>query len=131
MKKILFVSVLFLSMLSSCNKDDAKEESTPDTIIATWKIDKVYESGVDVANGCDKFSRLTFNEDGSFTIVKKIIAAIDCETVMDSSGTWTNVNGNYTVEFSEGGIDMIIRIDGEILIEGLVSDSRVEWVKIN
>jgi len=130
MKKIFLLSLLFV-LLSACNKDEAKDEPTQDTIIGTWKIDKVYDGGVDVANGCDKFSRLTFNEDDSFTIVKKIIATVDCDTVMDSGGTWTSINGNYAVEFSEGGVDMPIRIDDEILIEGSVSNSRVEWVKIN
>lgn len=129
MKNLLIIPMFLLLIFSSCTKDDIKPENIQDKIIGTWKIDKVFENGVDVANGCDKLSSMTFNADGSFTIIKKVIADIDCTTVIDSGGTWTSTNNNYTIEFTEGGIDMPIKIEGDILIEGAISDFRIEWIK--
>ena len=132
MKKLVLLTLLFVSFIA-CNSDETKDEPKQDATIGVWKIDKVINNGIEATNGCDELSRLTFTDNGNFTIVRKVIADIDCTTIMDSGGTWTNTNNEYVIEFSEGGIDMQIRIENNILIEGdpAFNDSRVEWVKFN
>jgi len=94
MKKLLFVSVLFLSILSSCNKDEVAEV---DSIIGKWQLEASFYNGdSEFLTDCDKQSELIINADGTFSgVYMENNDMEECEIDDQTTGTWENIGSNH------------------------------------
>ncbi|MFC0184044.1 hypothetical protein SAMN04515674_102414 [Pseudarcicella hirudinis] len=123
MKKIaLALSLIMLTVLSSCKKDDSQTPKTKSDILvaSTWQIDEVivtggtvypvgqlYKKGIAGQNDFSKV-RLTFRADGTAT-------AIDNSGNSSTSGKWALTNGDTKLVISDTG-NFLLDGNGDIVL---------------
>ncbi|OSY87740.1 hypothetical protein WH52_09945 [Tenacibaculum holothuriorum] len=98
MKKILFLSIAILSIVS-CSSDDENF----DPFVGTWGL---FSRNNNEVNDCEKRTTVIINQNGSFSSTSYEEVNGICSTDVKSTGTWTNKgNGVYTTKESSSNTE--------------------------
>ncbi len=126
MKK--YILIIYSALLISCSNDD-----NLDSIVGQWAIIERTVNGIDNPLGeCEPFGILTFNEDGTFSVLLYVaIANTNCldNPTSEFTGTWANDNNTYIVtsyniaDFEDGLINIIIEFETSNSIVITTSDT--------
>ncbi len=117
MKKQLFVSVLFLSILFSCNKDETVDV---DPIVGKWQLEaSFYNGSSEFLDDCDKQSELVINADGTFSgVYMENNDMGECEIDDQTTGTWENIDSDH----------YRVITPGESIIQNVTfPDGKLKW----